>query len=79
MEMQLTTWSGVLTHYLRSLGWVLVATVGFAIGISVALKIFTWFSKDIDEWEEIKKGNWAVALMLITVIASVAALIYKVL
>jgi len=36
-------------------------------------------STDIDEWEEIKNGNMGVSLIFITLIASVAFLVHKVL
>jgi len=35
-------------------------------------------SKDIDEWEEIKKGNIGVALIIVSLIIMVGLLVYKV-
>ena len=46
---------GLLTQYLRAIGWSVAAAVGFAFGIGIALKVFDMLSTDIDEWEEIKK------------------------
>ena len=46
-----------LLQYLRAVGWSVTAAVGFAFGVGIALKVFDWLSTDIDEWEEIKKGN----------------------
>lgn len=73
-----TSWSGVLTSYARALGWSIVAAVGFAFGVGVALKVFDWLSTDIEEWEEIKKGNMGVALIFISLIVMVGLLVYKV-
>ncbi|NOZ75091.1 MAG: DUF350 domain-containing protein [FCB group bacterium] len=73
-----TSWSGVLTSYARALGWSVVAAVGFAFGVGVALKVFDWLSTDIEEWEEIKKGNMGVALIFISLIVMVGLLVYKV-
>ena len=56
---------GLLTQYLRAIGWSVAAAVGFAFGIGIALKVFDMLSTDIDEWEEIKKGNMGVALIFI--------------
>ena len=54
---------GILTQYGRAVGWSVTAAVGFAFGVGIALKVFDWLSSDIDEWEEIKKGNMGVALI----------------
>ena len=69
----------VFNTYLRAIGWSIVAALGFSIGIGLALKVFDLMSTDIEEWEEIKKGNLGVALIFMTLIASVAFLIHKVL
>ena len=69
---------GLLTHYLRAIGWSVAAAVGFAFGIGIALKVFDMLSTDIDEWEEIKKGNMGVALIFISLIVMVGLLVYKV-
>ena len=68
----------VLMSYLRAIGWSVVAALGFSLGIGLAIKVFAWMSTDIDEWEEIKKGNTGVALIFIALIFSVAALVHKV-
>lgn len=70
---QSTLWS-----YLRAIGWAIVAAIGFSIGVAIAIKVFDWFSSDIDEWEEIKKGNWSVALIFIALIVMIGLLVYKV-
>ena len=68
-----TLWS-----YLRAIGWSVVAAIGFSIGIGLAIKVFDWMSTDIDEWEEIKKGNIGVALIFISLIVIVGFLVHKV-
>jgi uncharacterized membrane protein YjfL (UPF0719 family) len=67
-----------LLQYLRAVGWSITASVGFAFGIGIALKVFDWLSTEIDEWEEIKKGNMGVALIFISLIVMVGLLVYKV-
>ena len=59
---------GLLTQYLRAVGWSVTAAVGFAFGIGIALKVFDLLSTDIDEWEEIKKGNMGVSLIFVSLI-----------
>ena len=62
---------GILTQYGRAVGWSVTAAVGFAFGVGIALKVFDWLSSDIDEWEEIKKGNMGVALIFVSLIVMV--------
>ncbi len=69
---------GILTQYLRAVGWSVAAAVGFAFGIGIALKVFDWLSTDIDEWEEIKKGNLGVSLIFVALIVMVGLIVYKV-
>jgi uncharacterized membrane protein YjfL (UPF0719 family) len=67
-----------LMQYLRAVGWSITAAVGFAFGVGIALKVFDWLSTDIEEWEEIKKGNMGVSLIFISLIVMVGLLVYKV-
>ena len=69
---------GLLTQYGRAIGWSIAAAVGFAFGIGIALKVFDMLSTDIDEWEEIKKGNMGVSLIFVSLIVMVGLLVYKV-
>ena len=69
---------GTLLEYLRAVGWSVAAAVGFAFGIGIALKVFDWLSTEIDEWEEIKKGNMGVSLIFISLIVMVGLLVHKV-
>ncbi len=65
-------------RYAEGLGWAIVASIGFSVGVAIALKVFDWFSSDIDEWEEIKKGNWSVAMIFISMIIMIGILVHKV-
>ena len=67
-----------LLQYLRAVGWSVTAAVGFAFGVGIALKVFDWLSTDIDEWEEIKKGNMGVSLIFISLIVMVGLLVITV-
>ena len=72
-ELQLT-----LIQYAKSLCWAIVAAVSFALAMGLAIKVFDWMSKGIDEWEEIRKGNWSVAMILTAMILSIGLVLYKV-
>ena len=73
-----TSWGGMFAQYGRSLLWAITAAIGFGLGVGISLKVFDWLSTDIDEWEEIKKGNMGVALIFISLIVMVGILVYKV-
>ncbi|MBK6846596.1 MAG: DUF350 domain-containing protein [Proteobacteria bacterium] len=72
-ELMLTLW-----QYARSLGWAIVAALSFAFAMGLAIKVFDLLSPGIDEWEEIKKGNWGVALIIAALVLSVGMVLYKV-
>jgi uncharacterized membrane protein YjfL (UPF0719 family) len=72
-ELQLT-----LIQFAKSICWAIVAAVSFALAMGLAIKVFDWLSKDIDEWQEIKNGNWGVAMILTAMIFSVGLVLYKV-
>ena len=75
MEIDLMT---RLAGYFWSLIWAVVASVGFAFGVGLALMVFNWLSKDIDEWQEIKNGNYGVAAIIVSLILMVGLLVHRV-
>ncbi len=63
------TFKSALTFAAGILGAMLNALIIGAITVYLALKILMVLIKDIDEWEEIKQGNIAVAIVIsVTVI-----------
>ena len=73
-----TSWSGMFAQYGRSLLWAITAAIGFGLGVGISLQVFDWLSTDIDEWEEIKKGNMGVSLIFVSLIVMVGLIVYKV-
>ena len=73
-----TRWGGMFAQYGRSLLWAITAAIGFGLGVGISLKVFDWLSSDIDEWEEIKKGNMGVSLIFVSLIVMVGLIVYKV-
>jgi len=57
----------VLLDYLIAIGWGVVGAVSMACGLGILLRVFDWLTP-INEWEEIKKGNISVAIILAAVI-----------
>jgi uncharacterized membrane protein YjfL (UPF0719 family) len=68
----------VLFQFARSFGWAVVAAISFAFAMGLAIKVFDMLSRDINEWEEIKKGNLGVAIIIASMIFSVGLVLYKV-
>ena len=73
-----TSLSGMLMQYVRSLLWAITAAIGFGLGVGISLKVFDMLSTDIDEWEEIKKGNMGVSIIFVALIVMVGLIVYKV-
>lgn len=69
----------LLIKWATTLGWIVVAAIGFSLGVGLSLKVFDWLSKDINEWEEIKKGNIIVGAILISMIVMSGLIVLKIL
>jgi uncharacterized membrane protein YjfL (UPF0719 family) len=57
--------------YLITFGWAIVGSVSMAIGVLIALKIFTKATRDVDEWSLIKENNTAMAIILAALILAI--------
>ena len=64
----------ILKQYLITFGWALTGAISMAIALSILVRIFSWITP-IDEWEEIKKGNIGVAIILASVIIGTALVV----
>ena len=64
----------ILKQYLITFGWAITGAVSMAIGLGVMLKIFSLMTK-VDEWEQIEKGNIAVAIILAAVVLGTSLVI----
>lgn len=57
----------LLSQFLITFGWALTAAISMGVCLSIVIKIFDWISP-INEWEEIKKGNMSMAVILASLI-----------
>ncbi|OGI07811.1 MAG: hypothetical protein A2Y40_07175 [Candidatus Margulisbacteria bacterium GWF2_35_9] len=69
------SYSAMLNKWIMNLGWILVASLGFGLGTGIAIKIFDLISTDINEWEEVKKGNMGVVAILVSIIVMVGIIV----
>jgi len=65
----------VFRAYAITFGWAIVGSIGMGLGIIIALKMFDWSTRDVDEWELIKQGNIPVAIILAAVVISLGIVI----
>ncbi len=57
----------LLFDFLRSIAWALVGAISMSLSMGVLLKVYDAMTP-INEWEEIKKGNIACAIIMAAVI-----------
>ena len=68
----------ILRAYLVTFGWAIVGSVSMGVGIIIAIKLFTYSTRGIDEWEEIKKNNVSMAIILAAVIIALGIVVASV-
>ena len=64
----------ILIEYLKLIGWGVVGIFTMALSLWVLLLVFTWLTP-VDEWDELKKGNLAIAIVMASVIIGFALVI----
>ena len=65
----------IIYAWLITFGWALVGSVSMGIGIIIALKLFDFSTRDVDEWELLKQGNMPIAVVLASVIISLGLVV----
>lgn len=65
----------ILLQYLVTIGWAIAGAISVGVGLGVALRVFTALTPNLDEMEELRKGNWAVAVVLAAVILAMGVVI----
>lgn len=65
----------ILKEYLITFGWAIVASISMGVGIGVALKIYDFLTPNLDELEELKKGNMAVGVVIAALFLSVSIVV----
>jgi uncharacterized membrane protein YjfL (UPF0719 family) len=64
----------IFVEYLKLIGWGMVGILTMVLSLWVLLLVFTWLTP-VDEWEELKKGNLAIAIVMAAVIIGFALVI----
>jgi uncharacterized membrane protein YjfL (UPF0719 family) len=66
---------GILWAYLITFGWAVVGSLSMGLGIILTLKLFALSTRNVDEWELIKQGNLAMAIIIAAVIISLGIVV----
>ncbi len=72
-------WASFGWNVLFAVLWTIVAIICFSIAMPLALRLFSWMTPGIDEMEELKKGNRAVATILFGFMLSMTLVVIAVL
>ena len=64
----------ILTNILYMLGYGVAAALIMSLALGLCVKVWNWLTP-VDEWEELKKGNIAVAIVLAAVIIGFAIVV----
>ena len=67
-----------IIEYLRAIGWALTASIGFSLGIGIALTVFDKLTPDINQWSEIKAGNYGASLIITSIVIMIGLIVYRV-
>jgi uncharacterized membrane protein YjfL (UPF0719 family) len=62
-------------HLALGLGQLLAAVILSAVVAFLSFYLLQWFTRGLDEWEELRKGNVAVGLVLGTALVAVAMIL----
>lgn len=65
----------IFKAYAITFGWAIVGSVAMGFGIIIALKMFDFSTRKVDEWELIKQGNIPMAIVLAAVIIALGIVI----
>jgi uncharacterized membrane protein YjfL (UPF0719 family) len=60
--------NSILIEFAKNIGWAVVASLAMSLSLGILLAVYDKLTPRIDEWEELKKGNIAVAIVLAAVI-----------
>ena len=67
-----------IIEYLRAIGWAIAASIGFSLGISIALTVFDKLTPSINQWSEIKAGNYGASLIITSIVIMIGVIVYRV-
>ncbi len=73
-----TDYGRVFTNMVFLILWAVVSALAFAIVVPIGMRVFNRMTPGIDEMEELKKGNVAVAIVMGSTILAMVLLVMAV-
>lgn len=70
--------SAIFIGYAITFGWAMVGSVSMGIGVFLALKLFTFATRGVDEWELIKQGNIPMGIILASLVLAIGMVVASV-
>jgi uncharacterized membrane protein YjfL (UPF0719 family) len=64
----------LIIDYIKAFGWGIVGAITMAVSLWLLLKVFTWLTP-VDEWEELRKGNLGIAIIMGAVVIGFAIVV----
>jgi uncharacterized membrane protein YjfL (UPF0719 family) len=64
-----------MSQFFLSLGQLVVALVLSAVATYLTFYLFQWFTRDLDEWQELRQGNPAIGVVLGAILIAVALIL----
>ena len=64
-----------MAQVLLSLAQLVISIIPGAVVAFLSFYLFQWFTRDLDEWEELRQGNPAVGIVLGAILVSVALIL----
>jgi uncharacterized membrane protein YjfL (UPF0719 family) len=64
--------------YAVTFGWAVVGSISMGVGVFLALKIFTFATRGIDEWKLIREGNLPMGIILAALIVAIGIVVASV-
>ena len=68
-------WGLRLKAYAATIGWAVAGGIAMGLGLIIALKTFTFLTRDVNEWELVKQGNLGMSIILASVILGTSLVI----
>jgi uncharacterized membrane protein YjfL (UPF0719 family) len=64
----------LIIDYIKAFGWGIVGAITMAVSLWLLLKVFTCLTP-VDEWEELRKGNLGIAIIMGAVVIGFAIVV----
>lgn len=61
--------------YLITFGWAMTGAISTGAAMAIMLKLFTWSTREIDEWKLVEEGNLPIAIILSSLILGCAIVV----